>query len=93
MSVPGVLAIYAAMSALAIALYAADKRRARLDAWRISETTLHVVELLGGWPGALLAQRVFRHKLQKAGYMLIFWAIVALHGCGWAWWSGALSDR
>lgn len=83
-----VFSLYAAMSALAIALYALDKHRARRHAWRISETMLHGVELLGGWPGALLAQRVFRHKLQKGRYMLVFWTIVALHGCAWAWWAG-----
>jgi uncharacterized membrane protein YsdA (DUF1294 family) len=65
-----------------------DKRRAARGEWRISEAALHSAELLGGWPGALLAQRVFRHKRQKTGYMLVFWAIVALHGCGWAWWAG-----
>jgi len=59
--------------------YASDKRRARRGAWRISETTLHMLELLGGWPGAWLAQRRFGHKCSKTSYQLTFWAIVFLH--------------
>ncbi len=86
---PGVFAMYAVMSAVAFAMYRADKRRAAHDAWRISEGSLHAVELLGGWPGALMAQRVLRHKRQKASYMLVFWAIVGIHACAWAWWGGA----
>ena len=74
---------YAAMSLLAFLLYAADKRRAARGQWRISEATLHLVELFGGWPGALVAQRVLRHKRQKRGYVLIVWLIVAVHAVIW----------
>ena len=74
---------YAAMSLLAFLLYAADKRRATRGEWRISEATLHLVELFGGWPGALVAQRVLRHKRQKRGYMLLVWLIVAVHAAIW----------
>ncbi len=56
--------------------YALDKRRARAKAWRISEAGLHVTELLGGWPGAFLAQRRLRHKVSKPGYQFVFWLIV-----------------
>lgn len=74
-------------SVVAFALYAVDKRRAARGHWRISEAVLHTAELLGGWPGALLGQRVFRHKLQKTRYMLVFWVIVVVHACAWVWWS------
>ena len=76
-------AVYAAMSVIAFALYAADKRRAGRGEWRISEALLHLVELLGGWPGALMAQHLLRHKRRKRGYMVIFWLIVATHAAGW----------
>jgi len=76
-------AAYASMSLLAFLLYAADKRRAARREWRISEATLHLVELLGGWPGAAVAQQVLRHKRQKRGYMLVFWLIVAAHAAAW----------
>jgi uncharacterized membrane protein YsdA (DUF1294 family) len=75
--------VYISMSLVAAAVYAVDKRRAIRGAWRISEATLHLVELLGGWPGALVAQQVLRHKRQKRGYMLIFWFIVATHAVAW----------
>jgi uncharacterized membrane protein YsdA (DUF1294 family) len=80
---PLALAAYVTMSGVAVALYAADKRRATRGQWRISEATLHLVELLGGWPGALVAQNVLRHKRQKAAYMLVFWIIVAAHVGAW----------
>ncbi len=41
-----------------------------------SEAWLHVTELLGGWPGAFLAQRRLRHKVSKCGYQFVFWLIV-----------------
>ena len=81
-----VLSVYALMSAVAFALYATDKRRAVGAKLRISELTLHVVALLGGWPGAFVAQRVFRHKWRKGSFMTWFWTIVAVHAGGWVWW-------
>lgn len=88
MPVLGAIGVYVLMSAVAFAVYWADKRRATRGAWRISEGTLHGIELLGGWPGALAAQRVFRHKWRKGGYMAIFWTIVGAHAVAWAWWLG-----
>ena len=78
-----VIAYYVLMSTLAFALYGVDKRRAARGAWRISEATLHTIELLGGWPGSLLGQRMFRHKWRKTSYVVVFWTIVAAHGLGW----------
>ena len=79
-----VIAYYILMSALAFVMYWLDKRRAARGAWRVSERTLHTIELLGGWPGAWIAQRVFRHKWQKTQYLVVFWMIVAAHVLGWA---------
>jgi uncharacterized membrane protein YsdA (DUF1294 family) len=53
-----------------------DKRKAASGEWRTPEATLHLFELLGGWPGAFLAQRSFRHKIAKAGYQIVFWLII-----------------
>lgn len=66
-------------SATAYAAYRIDKRRAEAGGRRISERTLHTIELCGGWPGAFLAQRRFRHKIAKRSYQCIFWLIIALH--------------
>jgi uncharacterized membrane protein YsdA (DUF1294 family) len=56
--------------------YARDKRRAQEGEWRVSEAQLHLLELLGGWPGAWIAQRRLRHKCSKGGYLIVFWLIV-----------------
>ncbi|SDS68303.1 Uncharacterized membrane protein YsdA, DUF1294 family [Halopseudomonas sabulinigri] len=66
--------------------YAIDKRRAESGRWRTPENTLHITELLGGWPGALIAQQVFRHKTRKVPFQVVFWLIVLLHQAFWFDW-------
>lgn len=70
------LAAYAALSAVLFAMYGFDKAAAQRGGWRISEATLHLVAIAGGWPGALIAQRVFRHKTRKQPFQAIFWCTV-----------------
>ncbi|WP_024868176.1 DUF1294 domain-containing protein [Pseudoxanthomonas suwonensis] len=53
-----------------------DKHAARHGRWRIPESTLHLLELLGGWPGAAAAQQVLRHKTRKLSYRVGFWLAV-----------------
>jgi uncharacterized membrane protein YsdA (DUF1294 family) len=77
------LAAYGIVSVLAFFLYWSDKRKARFDHWRTPENVLHAVEFAGGWPGALLAQQVFRHKTRKVSYQLVFWFIVLMHQVFW----------
>ncbi|WP_440972599.1 DUF1294 domain-containing protein [Pseudomonas koreensis] len=77
------LTAYGVVSVLTFFMYWADKRKARVDAWRTPENILHALELAGGWPGALLAQQVFRHKTRKVSFQILFWAIVALHQVFW----------
>lgn len=67
------------ISAATFLVYRHDKARAQTGGWRIPETTLHILEAFGGWPGALLAQRFLRHKTSKTSYRVTFWAIVAIH--------------
>ena len=67
------------MGALAYGAYALDKRRAQSKEWRLSEARLHLLELLGGWPGAFLAQRWLRHKCSKVSYQVVFWLIVLVY--------------
>lgn len=55
-------AAYVALSLIAIAAYAIDKSAAMNQRWRTKESTLHFIALLGGWPGAWIAQLLFRHK-------------------------------
>ncbi|MBB5031702.1 DUF1294 domain-containing protein [Prosthecobacter vanneervenii] len=68
-----------ALSLITYAAYRSDKRKARMDAWRIPEMHLHLLELAGGWPGAWVAQRRLRHKCSKGFYQFHFWLIICLH--------------
>lgn len=74
------------MSLLAFVLYRSDKRQAGSGGQRTSENVLHTVELLGGWPGALLAQQMFRHKTRKVPFQVVFWVIVLAHQAFWIDW-------
>lgn len=69
----------ACLSLVTYATYAIDKRRAQSDAWRIPELYLHGLEMIGGWPGAWMAQRRLRHKSSKLSYQIKFWLIICLH--------------
>ncbi|KTB60423.1 hypothetical protein AO066_27225 [Pseudomonas fluorescens] len=77
------LAAYGVVSVIAFFLYWSDKRKAQTERWRTPENILHAVELAGGWPGALIAQQVFRHKTRKVSYQVLFWVIVLLHEVFW----------
>jgi uncharacterized membrane protein YsdA (DUF1294 family) len=73
-------ALYAVcLSLVAYIANQSDKARAQANEWRISEATLHLLELIGGWPGAFVAQRRFRHKIAKPSYQAVFWAVVLLY--------------
>lgn len=74
---------YVLVSGLAFGLYWHDKRSAQRSGWRTPEARLHLVELLGGWPGALIAQQAFRHKTRKLSFQLVFWLIVIAHQVVW----------
>lgn len=75
--------IYPVMSVIAFALYGHDKKQARAQGQRTPEKRLHAAELLGGWPGALVAQQVFRHKTRKLSYQAVFWLVILLHELFW----------
>lgn len=80
-----VLGLYLVGSVVAFTAYALDKSAARNDGWRTSETTLHVFSLVGGWPGALVAQRVLRHKSKKQSFQMAFWVTVVLNCSALGW--------
>jgi uncharacterized membrane protein YsdA (DUF1294 family)/cold shock CspA family protein len=76
-----ILALYLAASVIAFFAYAFDKSAALNNRWRTRESTLHLFALLGGWPGALVAQRLLRHKSKKTSFQTVFWSTVFLN-CG-----------
>jgi len=74
-----ILGSVVAASVVSFFLYWKDKRAAVRGAWRTRERTLLLWSLLGGWPGALLGQKLFRHKRRKLRFMAPFWACTVVH--------------
>lgn len=72
-------ALYAGASVVCFGAYALDKSAAVAGNWRISESTLLFLGLAGGWPGAIVAQQVLRHKSNKASFRSAFWTTVFLN--------------
>ena len=73
------LAAVVVLSFVGAVMIAYDKRQARLNRWRTPEATLHLIELLGGFPGVMLARRAFRHKTQKLSYRIVAAAMALGH--------------
>ena len=88
-----VLGVYVAASVVAFVAYAFDKSAAEKEQWRTKESTLHLFGLIGGWPGALLAQKVFRHKSRKREFQTVFWATVVLNCVALALYSTPTGSR
>ena len=80
-----VLGLYAVASVVAFLAYGHDKSAAVRNAWRVQKSTLHLFALLGGWPGALAAQRVFRHKSSKTSFQTSYWITVAVNCAALGW--------
>lgn len=78
-----ILGWYGLLSLLSFLQYGWDKLAAIRNAWRVPEKQLIKLDMLGGWPGGLLAQRVFKHKRRKREYMTRFWLVVAAHAALW----------
>ena len=84
--VPGwVTGVYAVASVVCFFAYAFDKAAAQAGRWRTAESTLLLLGLAGGWPGALLAQQLLRHKSSKAPFRAAFWATVVVNVAGFVW--------
>lgn len=76
------------LSVITFVVYRLDKHAAQTGRWRTSESTLHLLELAGGWPGAWIAQQRLRHKSRKPGYRVVYWMMVVLHAAAliaWCW--------
>lgn len=80
-----ILVLYHAASAIAFLAYVFDKDAAKNNRWRTKESTLHMLGLVGGWPGALLAQKIIRHKSRKQEFQAVFWTTVILNCCAFGW--------
>ena len=71
--------VYVVASLATLAAHGLDKSAARRGARRTPERTLHALALAGGWPGALLAQPLLRHKTSKPSFLAVGWGVAALH--------------
>lgn len=77
---PAVVSIvYGALSLVTVLFYGIDKFAAKNNMWRISEAKLHLLSLTGGWPGALIAQQLFKHKRSKSAFMSVYWITVVVN--------------
>jgi uncharacterized membrane protein YsdA (DUF1294 family) len=81
-----VAAVYIAASVAAGVVYALDKSAARRHEWRTPERILHLLALIGGWPGALVAQTLLHHKSRKVSFRFAFWGTVVVNCGALAWW-------
>ena len=84
----------AGLSLLAYLIYWLDKSASQRSAQRTPESTLHLLSLAGGWPGALIAQQQFRHKTVKQPFQSVFWVTVVLNIAvlGWLTKSGVAAE-
>lgn len=81
-----VLGIYLLVSSsCTLIVYILDKMAASQNNRRTSEKTLHLLALIGGWPGAIIGQKLFRHKSKKLSFQVIFWATIILNCATLAW--------
>ena len=80
-----ILSAYLGLSVITFMTYWIDKSKAQRSAWRIQESTLHLFSLIGGWPGAAIAQQVLRHKSQKREFRTAFWFTVFANVGALAW--------
>ena len=73
------LALYYGASIITYGVYAHDKTAAQNAVWRTPEWTLHLLSLVGGWPGALIAQVLLRHKTRKLSFLIGYWFTVIVN--------------
>lgn len=79
---PWVAVAYLLVSLITFLAYALDKSAARADRRRIPESSLHWLGLACGWPGALVAQQLLRHKTSKPTFVSSYWGTVVLNIAG-----------
>ena len=77
--------VYLGASVITFLAYAFDKSKAQRGAWRTPESTLHMFALIGGWPGAAIAQQLLRHKSQKKEFRVGFWFTVLVNSAALVW--------
>jgi uncharacterized membrane protein YsdA (DUF1294 family) len=77
---------YGTLTLVTLLVYGFDKLQAKRAARRVPERSLHALALLGGFAGAWLGMRIFRHKTQKPVFALVMLAATLVHAGAWGWW-------
>ncbi|MBK8283642.1 MAG: DUF1294 domain-containing protein [Ahniella sp.] len=88
---PWTLLAYLIASVVTFAAYALDKASAKIRGSRVPESTLHALAFFGGWPGAILAQELLRHKSVKEEFRMMFWITVVLNISALIWLASSYS--
>ncbi len=74
------------VASLAVFLaYAFDKSAAMNRRQRTPENVLHLMNLLGGWPGGLVASQLFHHKSKKVEFRAVFYLCIVLNCAAIGW--------
>ena len=60
-------------------LYGVDKAQAKRDGLRVPENLLHLMALLGGFPGGFAGRAAFHHKTRKPAFTWVLWISLAIH--------------
>ena len=74
-----ILLLFAVLNLITFTVYYYDKNVAIKNQRRSPEATLLILGLLGGWPSALLAQQLFRHKTHKPKFQFLFGITVLIN--------------
>lgn len=86
---PGWALCLGLLNALTAGAYWLDKRGSHLRGWRVNDDTLHLLDLLGGWPAGAWAQRRLGHKVDKGSFQMTWWAALLIHWLALlGWWAG-----
>lgn len=74
-----ILLLLVAVNLVSFTLYGLDKLKAKKGLWRIRESTLLLIAVLGGSMGALLGMEVFRHKTKHWQFKVLVPVFLVLH--------------
>ena len=90
---PLLILFYFFLSVLTFTVYWRDKTKAQSGSRRTPERVLHLLSLFGGWPGAILAQSILRHKSSKVSFRRVFWLTCMLNCLVLVWYLVANSEQ
>ena len=69
-----------------------QRSRVAANVFRPSSPLL-ALGLMGGWPGAIVAQQMLRHKTVKSRFQFAFWGTVAMNAAAFITFSSPISNH